>query len=375
MKTQLLEDIGESAALSPPSFKPAGNSSAGKGAPDLARARNAPSARARAATGVWRQRLAGEPPAPTTRPPEEATPLELDKVFGEIAALEAQFVRPEPQQALSASQAEPLNQPGTAFAEATTVPNPTQTASAPQHPLFDFTPPAPAPHLADPFTPAPTGHAQSRKRSLVWAACALSAALLIWGGRYLIQERNDAGSPAFIASQVKGEARVGSASHEPALAVTGAKAEPGADALVPPTVPESTPLPDVPPLVMLEPDPPAAAKPEQAPRLAAGRGESVTAPKTVRAAKQVPASPSRKPSIRKTRERSDAAVAPPKERRQRDPVRQVVRAAAVGTERPAPPDTSMAATLKACREHGYHASQCIKRQCSVGIYGFACRGR
>jgi hypothetical protein len=48
---------------------------------------------------------------------------------------------------------------------------------------------------------------------------------------------------------------------------------------------------------------------------------------------------------------------------------------AVAPERPLTPDTSMAATLKACREHGYHASQCIKRQCSVGTYGFACRGR
>jgi hypothetical protein len=366
MKTQLLEDIGESAALSPPSFKPAGNSNAGKGAPDLARARNAPSPRTRAATGVWRQRFAGEPPAPTTRPPQEATLLELDKVFGEIAAPEAQFVRPEPQQALPASHAESMHQPA---------PDQTDTASAPQHPLFDFTPPALAPHLADPFTPAPTGHAQSRKRSLVWAACALSAALLIWGGRYLVQERDDAGSPALIASQVIGEARVDSASNEQALAATASRAEAGADAAVPPAVPESTPLPDVPPLVMLEPDPPAATKPEQAPRLAAGRGEPVTAPKAVRAAKQVPASPSRKPSTRKTRERPDAAVAPAKERRQREPVRQVVRAAAVGTERPAPPDTSMAETLKACREHGYHASQCIKRQCSVGIYGFACRGR
>jgi hypothetical protein len=369
MKTQLLEDIGESTALSPPSSKPGGNSNAGKGAPVPAPARNAPPARGRAATGVWRQRLATEPPAPTTRPLEEARTLELDKVFGELAALEAQFVRPEPQQALSASHGESLYQPGIALAEATAAPEPTPTMTAPHDPMFDFTPPAPTPYLADPVTPAPTGLAQSRKRPLVWAACALSAALLIWGGGYLYQERNDAGSPAFIASQAKGEARVDSASNERAPAARAPRAEPGAG------VPASTPLPDVPPLVMLEPDPPAAIKPKQAPRLAASREELVNMPKTVRAAKQAPASPLRKPTIRKTRERADAAAGPAKERRQREPVRQLVRAAAVGTDRPSAPDTSMAATLKACREHGYHASQCIKRQCSVGTYGFACRGR
>jgi hypothetical protein len=375
MKTQLLEDIGESVALFPPSSKPAANSNAGKGAAVLVPARNAPSARTRAVTGVWRQRLAVEPPAPMTRPLEDATPLELDKVFGEIAALEAQFLRPEPQQGIPASHAESLHQPGVAMAEATPSPEPTYTATAPQDPLFDFTPPTPASHLADPFTPAPTGLAQSRKRPLIWAACALSAALLIWGGRYLVQERNDAGSLALVASQAKGEARVDSATNKRALAARASKVEPGADALVPPSVPASTPVPDVPPLVMLEPDPPAVIKPEQAPRLSAGRAQSVTAPKIVRAAKQVPSSSRQKPSIRKTRERSDAAATPAKERRQREPVRHFAGASAVVTEKPSAPDTSMAATLKACREHGYHAAQCIKRQCSVGTYGFACRGR
>jgi len=375
MKTQLLEDIGESAALFPPTSKPAGNLNTGKGVPDPAPARTAPPTRARAATGVWRQRLAGELPAPTTPQPEETTPLELDKVFGEIAALEAQFVRPEPQQALAVAPAEPAYQPDSAFAEAAPVAQPTPGVTVPQDPFFDFTPPAPALHLAAPFTPAPTGPAQSGKRRLVWAACALSAALLGWGGWYLVQERSDAGSPALVASQVKGEARGDSISHEPAFAVRASKTEPRADALVPPTVPAPSPLPDVPPLVMLEPDPPAVIKPEPVPKLAAARRAPVTAPKAVRAAKQPAASPPQKPSIRQTRERPAAVAAPAKERRQREPVRQVARAAAIVAERPPTLDTSMAATLKACRAHGYHAAQCVKRQCSVGAYGFACRGR
>jgi hypothetical protein len=228
MKTQLLEDIGESTAVSPLSSKPAGNSNSGRMTTAPAPARNAPTTRARAATGVWRQRLAGEPPAPTTQRLQEATPLELDKVFDEIAALEAQFVHPgelpqptaalvEPQRALPASNAESLYQPGIALAEATAVPQQTHTVTAPQDPLFDFTAPAPAPPLADPFTSAPTGLARSTKRSLVRAACALPAALLIWGGWTFYQERNDAGSPALIAGQAKGEPRVDAASTERAL--------------------------------------------------------------------------------------------------------------------------------------------------------------
>jgi len=152
-------------------------------------------------------------------------------------------------------------------------------------------------------------------------------------------------------------------------------ADPGAGAIVPSTVPASAPLPDVPPLVMLEPDPPPVIKPEQSSRLAAGRRAPVTAPKIVRAVKKAAVSTVRKPSIRKTHERPDPVIAPVKERRQREPVRRLERVSAVVTERPSTPGDAMAATLKACREHGYHASQCIKRQCSVGTYGFACRGR
>ena len=374
MKTQLLEDIGESAALTPPFSTPAGNSTIGKGVPDLAPARKAPPARVRAATGVWRQRLVGEPAATMTAPPEEATPLALDKVFGEIAALEAQFVRPETQQA-PPSQVESTYQPGIALAQSVLSPESTLTATTPQAPFFDFTPPAPAPRLADPFAPARAELARSRKRPLAWAACALSAALLVWGGRYMVQERKDAGSLALIASQEKGEARVDSASPEPALAARASKARADAGALLPSTVPEITRLPDVPPLVMLEPDPPAAIKPEPAPRLGAGRSAPVTAPKTVRAAKQAPAAPQRKPSVRKTRERPAPPAGPAKERPEREPLRRLARASAVGTEGPSTPGDAMAATLKACREHGYHAAQCIKRQCSVGTYGFACRGR
>jgi len=385
MKTQLLEDIGESAALFPPTSRPAGNPNLEQGAPVRAPASNAPSARPRAATGVWRQRVAPEPPAPATRPAEDAAPLELDKVFGELAALEAQFVHPEIPQPLPASHAEPLDEPGSALEEAVTVPNPTLTATAPRDPWFDFTPPAPAPHMAVPFTPAPAGLARSKKRFLAWGAAAFSVMLLAWGGRYLVQERHDDGSLALVASQAIVKPRADVPSNGRGLAVPAPAAQPGTGTPVPPAVSASAPLPEmpppdvappgVPPLVMLEPDPPLAVKPEPAARLSAGRGAAVTAPKVVHAAKPAPAFPQKKPSIRKTRERADVVAAPAKEKRQREPVRQLTRARFAEAKEAFAPDTSMAATLKACREHGYHAAQCIKRQCSVGAYGFACRGR
>jgi hypothetical protein len=82
-----------------------------------------------------------------------------------------------------------------------------------------------------------------------------------------------------------------------------------------------------------------------------------------------------KQAIRKAQAPSRAAAEQAKEKRKREPVRQLAQASAVAPERSAEPDTSMDALLKACREHGYHATQCIKRGCSVTQYGFACRGR
>jgi hypothetical protein len=82
-----------------------------------------------------------------------------------------------------------------------------------------------------------------------------------------------------------------------------------------------------------------------------------------------------KPALRKAQAPSRTAAEPAKEKRKREPVRQLAQASAVAPGRPAEPDTSMEALLKACREHGYHATQCVRRGCSLTQYGFACRGR
>lgn len=421
MKTQLLEDIGENAALPPAPFKKPGNSNTAEAA-----AKPAPA-----------QKPAVEPFVPgTPQPDQEPTPLELDSVFEEIAALEAQYVAPRAQpepalappeprlapqpappaalapepgfdftppspprqaadpfatvpggRALPVRPAEPLPPPP----ELTAAPDAPQAAAVAPDTLFDFTPPAPAVQAADPFThvrteprhppaspaaeaapilsqaapgpvfdftpPAPelpaadpftrAGSGRSGQRYLVLAACLLAAVLVILGGRWFYQARNDGGSLALVANQAKAPPQVDKTAQQPAPAVRDGGAAPAAPATRAPAA--------VPPMVMLEPDPSAAAKPEPAPEPVAGQDEASPAPKPEPVAKQAPPAPSPKPASRV-------------------PARQPA-AAAVETGQPEVQDTSMTATLKACRQRGYDAAQCVKRACSMTKYGFACRGQ
>lgn len=392
MKTQLLEDIGESAQLALTPSRTVGDSRAGKKVRKLAPAANREPARLRSASGIWRQKPAGEPLISTTQQPDQqpdqpALPLDLHSVFEEIAALEAQYVAPtrqhepvvaaaEPQHALPAPPVEPLHKPAVSPAEPTLAPSPTQTGTAPQDPLFDFTPPSPAHQAADPFTRAPTGPTRSRRRFLLWGACLLSAALLIQGGRWLYQERKDAGLLALGAGQATEKPRVDQAMKRQAMAAKESGLEHGGDVPATPAVSASRPLPAAPPpLVMLEPDPPAATGLEHRPAPAARGEERRTPLRPEPVAEQGPVSPLPKPSSRMARAQSEAAAERPREGRERKPVRQIARASAMRTEGPSVPETAMEATLRACREHGYHAAQCIKRACSVTEYGFVCRGR
>jgi hypothetical protein len=392
MKTQLLEDIGQNAASSLTPSKIAGNSTAGQAAQNLAPAGGTQPDRPRPALGVWRQKPAGEPEIATTQQPGQApAPGELHTLFEEIAALEAQFVPsaqqhapalapapaeaevdPEPDPELAAPPAEPLK-PALPPAEATLALDQAHTAAAPQEPLFDFTAPTPALQAADPFTPA--GPTRSRQRHYLWAASLLAGVLLILGGRWWYQEHTDAGSPALIAAEPQAKPQAGNVVQRQALAAKEATAEPGDGVRAAPPVPAARPSAAVPPLVMLEPDPSTAARVEQSPPPAAAPAEPRRALKPEPVAKREPASPLPNRSSRLAREQSGAPAEPATKRRRHEPVRQLARASAVGTEKPSGPDTSMAATLRACREHGYHAAQCIKRGCSVTEYGFACRGR
>ncbi len=369
MKTQLLEDIGQSAALSLTSSKIVRNPTADKEVRKLAPAGNAQPAKSRPALGVWRQKPAGEPLISTTQQPDQApTPPAFDTLFEEIAALEAQFLppaeqhapaiapaqpQPEPEYVLPTPPAEP-SEPAMRPADATLLPDQTHAAAAPQDPVFDFTPPSPALPAADPFTPArSTGSGQ---RYFLWAACLLALVMLIGGGRWWYEKRTDAGSPALIADAAKEKPQAGNAVPRQARAAKAFTAGAGDNVRVTPPTPAILPSPAVPPLVMLDPEPPAAAKLEQRTPAAAGRVAREAARKSEPAAKR-------------------AAAAPAANKARREPVRQLARASAIGTQSPSGPDTTTAALLRACRERGYHAAQCIKRGCSVTEYGFACRGR
>lgn len=378
MKTQLLEDIGQNAGVSLAPVNIAGIPKADKKVQTLA--------------------PAGEPPAP----------LELHSVFEEIAALEAQLVPPglqhepsiapaEPPNEIPGSPAaplhklavppaarllrpvarpaEPLHQAAIPPAEPTLVPDPMQSPTVPRDPLFDFTPPAPAYQAADPFTRPPAVLTRSRQRYLLWGACVLSGVLLILGGRSVYQERNDAGALALIADEAKTEPQAAKAVKRAAISASESNQAPDGDVTMAPAVPASRPSPGVPPLVLLEPDPSTATRPEPPPPSVTDRAEPRTPPRPEPVAEQAPASPSPKPSSQKARVQSDAAAKPAREASKRESVRQYVRAPAIVAKSPSGQDTSMTATLKACRERGYGAAQCVKQGCSMTTYGFVCRGR
>ncbi|QNA99247.1 hypothetical protein [Massilia sp. Se16.2.3] len=126
---------------------------------------------------------------------------------------------------------------------------------------------------------------------------------------------------------------------------------------------------------MLEADPPAAAEAVERPASEAAEGRPQASPAPEPVVERAPSAPVSKPPSRTVRKQSASASKPVTKKEPARPVRQVARASAVRAEKPTAPDTSMTATLKACREHGYHAAQCIKQGCSVTEYGFVCRGR
>ncbi|WP_156648835.1 hypothetical protein [Massilia sp. Leaf139] len=384
MKTQLLEDIGQSAESLPTPSQPVAPATARKEVHQPAPEGNTTPARQRTAAGVWRKKSAAAPVIPTSPQPEpQPTPVELQSVLEELAALEAQYVPPGAQQAPAVVPAElehvlatpseaPLPAPDLPPAEPTPPPMFAQDATVPRDPLFDFTeplPPSQAPErAANPFTRAPAAPARSR-RYAIWGASALAVALLALGGHWLYQERNDSGSLALIANEAQQTVKA------PAIAARTSTPRAEAEAAVTPPEPASRPASSVPPLVMLKPDPPAAAKPEPPSPPAVDSAEPEPPAKAEPVVQQKPAPPLPKRTERIVRKPSDVERKRVTKPVERPPVRQAARAAAVATGKPAGLDTSMEATLKACREHGYHAAQCVKRDCRVTEYGFVCRGR
>lgn len=291
MKTQLLEDIGQSATLT---LVPSGkvpNATADNLERDIAQALAAMSHTPRPVFGVWRQKPASEPVLPAAAVQQALPPQPVHEAAE--APVEHTF-------AVEAPPAEQLQ----------------------QDPLFDFTVPWSTAPAAELFKPEPGWFDRWGARYLLPGVGMLAAALLILAGLWFYEERKDAGALALVAAEVKAQPQVNNA----------VQVKPA-----PPAPPAATPA--VPPLVLLKPEPAAPAAAE-----------------TGQAAQAEPAAPLPK-RVRRTEREQVIATAP------------VVLAEAKRE------DFGTAAMLKACREHGYQAAQCIKRACSMTKYGFVCRGK
>ncbi len=366
MKTQLLEDIGQSATLSLVPSARVSISGPHKVGPDVAQTRAAMPAKPRPAFGVWRKKPDGEPavlaiPQPDQPPP----PLESPAALEPIAVAEAQYMPPEPVREEAIPRTEP-----------TLAANAPHSEPAPHGPEFDFTLPLPATAASEPFQRGPGWFERSGRRYLLWGACVLSGALLIQGAR-IYSVRKDAHALAPLAGESKAKPQAGKAGrHRPkefTLGPDGVVPTSAAPALSPPGRPPVVASP-VPPLVLLEPERTTATK--AAPTLAPVpvQKKPQAKPKPEHVAQVEPVVPLPKAKHRTAREQLALPAKPARAKVERASVRQLAHEPVMQAETKAEPESAMSAMLKACREHGYHAEQCVKRACSVTKYGFVCRG-
>ena len=368
MKTQLLEDIGQSATLS---LVPSGRVSNSTShdvvhdvaqsravVQDIAHARPATPARPRSASGVWRQKPDREPIVPAIQPPDPPQPLEELPAIEPITAVAPLHVL-----------APLVNDAPVSSAEPTLGESATQNVLAPSGPVFDFTQPSPITSAPDVFKREPTWLERSGSRYLLRGSCALAGALVIGGGLWLYEDRKAASALALVADEMKAEPPVDKAVNRRAIAVKEFTLGPDGEVQVAPPARASTAgtlsqtALAVPPLVLLEskPAPDVPVQPTAAVK------EPSPLPKPERVVQQAPPAPLPKRVRQAEREQIVAATKPVRARVERAPV--------IRAETKLAADAGMAATLKACKAYGYNAAQCVKRACSVTKYGFVCRGR
>jgi hypothetical protein len=372
MKTQLLEDIGQSATLSLVPSEGMSNSESRKGSQDIARAPAAISVRPRSAFGVWRQKPDREPVViepvviaaqQPDQPPPEATPA-----FEPVTAMEAQRVPPQPAHQSAISTVEP-----------SLGANPTQSQHGPQGPVFDFTPPSPITPAPKLLKREPSWFERSGRRYLLWGACVLSGALAIQGGWWLYEQPKKANAPALVTDEPKAQPQLHKAVKRRAIGAKEFTIGPGGEVQVAPAAASasSAPAPTaqaVPPLVLLKPEPAAGARLEPTAALK-GREELPAPPKPEHVAEQAPAAKLPKGVHRTGHEHLVPAVKPARARGEHAHDHQPAIEPVIQAEKKSDPQSAMSATLKACKEHGYQATQCVKQGCSMTRYGFVCRGK
>lgn len=380
MKTQLLEDIGQSATLSLVPSGRVSNSTSHDVVHDIAQSRSvvqeiaqvrpATLARPRSASGVWRQKPNREAAVTAIQPPDHPQPLEEPPSIEPIAAVAALHVLPPLSHDAPLSSAEP-----------TLGESAMQSELAPSGPVFDFTQPSPTTLVPDVFKREPTWVERTGSRYLLWGSCALAGALVIGGGLWLYEERKATSALALVADELKAEPPVDKAVKRRAIAVKEFTLGADGEVQVAPAArvtsagPLPTTAPTVPPLVLLasKPAPDISVEPAAAVELA--KRELQAAPKPVRGAQQAPPAPLPRRVRQAEREPIVAAARPVRARADRAPDRQLARAPVIQAATKLGADAGMAATLKACRAYGYNAAQCVKRACSMTKYGFVCRGK
>lgn len=247
-------------------------------------------------------------------------------------------------------------------------------------PLFDFPARSSTAPPAESAADSPGWFQRSGQRYLLWGSSLMLAALTAYGASWLYGARKDASSLAVVASEYKdepqrergpnrraiaakeftlgpnGEVRVSSAPRAGAQPPP----QPASPAVPLPAVPKHAPTADARQTAALEPEvSERQASPLSAPERNAGQARK---PLTTRAPEH-------------GRERFASRSRPTLAKVERLPQRRLIRASTSSTERISTQNSGMEATLRACREHGYHAAQCVKRACSVTKYGFVCRGR
>ena len=377
MKTQLLEDIGHSASLS---LVPSGRESdfrSHQGAQRITQAPVTKPAKPRPAFGVWKARPAGEPLDFAPRQQEQPlAPVEIPPVVEPIAATDVR----ETSSPQAYEAAIPQAQPEPAPAPVATV---VQSETMPPDPVFDFAPSTPAPLAADPFTQKPTWLKRPGQRYVLGGVCALSVALIALASVWLYGERKDASTLALLADASKAQAQSDNTAQRRVIAAKEFTLSPDGEVRVTPAAPASTPAPVLTPapppsLVLLEPEPVPATKVEPTPVRAAVRAQRQASPKPERVSAKAPAAPLPRRVRQTAREQLNAAAKPARSARtraERAADRQLARTSVTPVARKTEQESPKDATLKACKEYGYSAAQCVKRACSVTKYGFVCRGK
>jgi len=356
MKTQLLEDIGDSqSGLSAPGPRVQATRPV---MPAPARGTGLESASAaQPRAGVWRSREFAPMPAPMPAPVAQERAVWRSREPGPVLAEPA--AAPAPAVAASAGL---LTEPFLSVPQA-----------APALHVFSSDRPdwtMPAPPAAQPWLERWGG------KALAWSAALAAVVAVAGAGVWMVGERRVASTLAVVADHSGAASRAAPVpvDEPPPLRLLPREAP----LVVPSTMPvrEALPVTDAPPA-----DGPIAAAPETAP---VAKPPDIMAKET--AAKEAAA---KKAAAKRAAERKVAAAkAARAERQAKEAARKKAaeadlarglaaaqRSRQESLARPAPSAAGLSEeTLRLCRAAGYHASACRKRGCEATRFGLVCRG-